>query len=272
MHIEGAAVKIAISAEGMDLEAEVGHRFGASQYLVIVDLETMSFEAIPNPGATAQRGAGVQAVVLVISKDVRAVLTGYCGPAIRRQLLDAGIDVVTDLSGTVGEVVGKYKKGDLQGDESAEAKAAGRSRRFDRVAIVQALKSAAKQFYTLLPVLIGVVLLIGLFEAFVSKDVLSSIFSGSPALDTLWGACFGSIFAGNPISSYVIGGELMENGVSMFAVTALILTWVTVGLVQLPAEVAALGKRFAIVRTVLCFVLSIPVAMLTVTILNLVTR
>ena len=271
-YIEGAAVKIAISAEGADLEAEVGRKFGASQYLVIVDLETMAFEAIPNPGATAQRGVGVQAVVLVISKDARAVLTGYCGPAIRRQLLDAGIEVITGLSGTVGELVGKYKKGDLQGDESAEAKDVGRSGRFDRVAIVQALRSSAKQFYTLLPVLIGVVLLIGLFEAFVSKDVLSSIFSGSPALDTLWGACFGSIFAGNPINSYVIGGELMENGVSMFAVTALILTWVTVGLVQLPAEIAALGKRFAIVRTVLCFVLSIPVAMLTVTILNLVTR
>ncbi len=91
-------------------------------------------------------------------------------------------------------------------------------------------------------------------------------------LDTLWGACFGSILAGNPINSYVIGGELLKYGISLFAVTALIITWVTVGLVQLPAEIAALGRRFALLRNALSFVLSIPIAILTVMILNLVGR
>ena len=115
-------------------------------------------------------------------------------------------------------------------------------------------------------------LLIGLFDAFVSKELLSSIFSGNVALDTLGGACFGSIFAGNPINSYVIGGELLKYGVSLFAVTAFIITWVTVGLVQMPAEIAAFGKRFALLKNGLSFVLATPVGILTVMILNLVER
>jgi hypothetical protein len=102
--------------------------------------------------------------------------------------------------------------------------------------------------------------------------ILTSIFSGNVALDTLWGACFGSIFAGNPINSYIIGGELLKYGVSLFAVTAFIVTWVTVGLVQLPAEIAAFGKRFALLRNGLSFLLAIPVAIVTVLILNLLER
>ena len=53
--------------------------------------------------------------------------------------------------------------------------------------------------------------------------------------------------------------------------TAIIVTWVTVGLVQLPAEIASLGLRFALLRNALCLVLAIPVAILTVMILNFIT-
>jgi len=140
--------------------------------------------------------------------------------------------------------------------------------KIDKDAVARATRRSLKHFSTLLPVLASVILLIGLFDAFVSKGLLASVFSGNPMLDTLWGACFGSILAGNPINSYVIGGELLDYGVSLFAVTALIITWVTVGLVQLPAEAAALGRRFAFVRTALCFVLSIIIALITAAIIN----
>ena len=101
--------------------------------------------------------------------------------------------------------------------------------------LVRGLRSSVRQFANILPILIGVVLCIRLFNAFVSKEALASVFSGNLVLDTLWGACFGSILAGNPINSYVIGAALLDNGISLFAVTAIIITWVTVGLVQLPA-------------------------------------
>ena len=262
-------MKIAISAEGTYLTSNISHRFGLSPYLLIIDTETMDFKALPNPGAaSAQRGAGVQAVILAISNNVGMVLTGYCSPAVHNHLVSNGIQVITDVSGTVKEVVDKYKAGDFNGNAGVEKEQV--TRHIDRNVVAMALRNSARQFASILPILIGVVLCIGLFNAFVSEDVLASIFSGNTILDTLWGACFGSVLAGNPINSYVIGAALLNNGVSLFAVTALILTWVTVGLVQLPAEIASLGLRFALLRNALCFILAIPVAILTVILLNLI--
>lgn len=54
--------------------------------------------------------------------------------------------------------------------------------------------------------------------------------------DTIIGSAIGSIAAGNPIMSYIIGGELMKEDVSLFAITTFIVTWVTVSIVQFPAE------------------------------------
>jgi uncharacterized membrane protein YraQ (UPF0718 family) len=115
-----------------------------------------------------------------------------------------------------------------------------------------------------LPVLVGVLLLIGLVNTSISKKVFTKIFTGNKLLDPIIGAVFGSIAAGSPLTSYIIGGELLKNGISLIAVVAFILSWVTVGTVQLPAESLMLGKRFALVRNGICFVMAILVALLTV--------
>jgi uncharacterized membrane protein YraQ (UPF0718 family) len=141
----------------------------------------------------------------------------------------------------------------------------------NRSNVVNMVKRSGNQFTTMLPILVGVVLLMGLFNTLIPGEVLASIFSTNTILNTLWGACFGSILTGNPVNSYIIGGELLQRGVSLLAVTALLITWVTVGMVQLPAEMAALGRRFAIVRNAICFILSLPIAFITVAVINLVT-
>jgi len=263
-------MNIAVSADGPDLEANVAHAFGTAPYLLIVDLSTETFEAVPSPGATGQRGAGMQAVVLAISKDVKAVVTGYCGPVAQRQFTENGIDVCTGVSGKVKDVVDRYRKGELKEGEALTGAPLDGAMIW-RDAVVQALRRSARQFATILPMLVGVVLLIGLFSAFVPQDLLLAIFSGNPLLDTLLGASFGSLFAGNPISSYVIGGELLAAGASLFAVTALIVAWVTVGVIQLPAEIAVMGTRFALVRNALSLVMAMGIAAVTVLILRLVS-
>jgi len=264
-------MKVAISAEDTTLGAPVSRRFGVSPYLIIVDLDTGEWEAVRNPGSSGKRGAGVEAIVLVISKGVNAVVTGYCSPPIRKHLESNGVDVFTGLSGTVEDAVGIYRKGEIQKKQEFESNALDRWSFLRAGTITNAFKSSGNQFATMLPILFSVVLLMGLVNALVPGELLASLFSGSALFDTLWGACLGSILAGNPVNSYVIGGELLKQGVSLFAVTALIITWVTVGLVQLPAEMAALGRRFALVRNAVCFILAVPIALMTVVILNVVT-
>ena len=128
---------------------------------------------------------------------------------------------------------------------------------------------AFKSFGTSLPILLGVILLLGLLGTNISPQLISSIFKGKLLRDTIIGSILGSISAGNPITSYIIGAELLKEGVNLFAVTAFMIAWVTVGAIQFPAEAAILGKRFAIVRNSISFTLAILISIATVTILML---
>jgi uncharacterized membrane protein YraQ (UPF0718 family) len=136
--------------------------------------------------------------------------------------------------------------------------------------IVRSFYRAFKSLGTAIPTLLGVVLLLGLFLTYVSTQFIASVFTGELFRDTVIGSAIGSIAAGNPITSYIIGGELMKEGVSLFAITAFIVTWVTVSIVQFPAEAAFLGKRFAVIRNSLGFIFAIFVSIATVTTLMVV--
>ncbi|MBU2498667.1 MAG: hypothetical protein KKE57_07200 [Proteobacteria bacterium] len=260
-------MKVAVPAEGPDLDAKVGDRLGLSSYLLVVDLESKDFEAIRSPRDSGS-GAGMQVVALIIAKKSNVVLTGWCSPTADKYLTAHGVKIVTGMSGTVGEALESFEKNLKKRIEKFED-LAPMAWKIDRRVAAQAVRSASNQIKSLLPVMMGVVFLVGLFSAFISEDFLASLFSGSMWWDSLWGASIGSVFAGNPINSYIIGGQLLELGVSLVAVTAFICSWVSVGLLQLPAEIAALGWKFAVVRNLSCFGLSMAIAFVMMFILNL---
>jgi uncharacterized membrane protein YraQ (UPF0718 family) len=126
-----------------------------------------------------------------------------------------------------------------------------------------------RAFKKSIPVLMGVLMLLALADALIPQEAYKLIFTGNELLDPLMGAVAGSIAGGNPITSYILGGELRQQGVSMLAVTAFLVAWVTVGIIQLPAEALMLGRRFAIVRNAVSFVFSILIGVLTVFIVEM---
>lgn len=111
-------MKLAVSSTGRDLESAVDPRFGRCPYLVIVDTETMEYEAVPNLSVGAPHGAGIQAAQLVASKGVEAVLTGNVGPKAFSALLAAGVQVVTGAAGTVRDTLERFKRGELRASDS----------------------------------------------------------------------------------------------------------------------------------------------------------
>jgi len=262
-------MKIAISSTGSTLSANVAAQFGTAEYMMIIDLDTGDLEAVPNPGKGQQRGAGIQAVMLAVNNGANTVLTGYCNPAIGRQFESGGIEIVTGISGTVAETVQSFKNRRVKGTDANPDQPAGEASKTENKKYFNAARTALRQLVNILPIMISIVLLIGLFNTFISKQMLASIFSGNPLIDNFLGACFGSFFTGNPINSYIIGGELLKHGVGLVAVTAFVIAWVTVGLIQLPAEMTALGRRFAVLRNFLSFLMAIIVAFLTVSVLSL---
>jgi uncharacterized membrane protein YraQ (UPF0718 family) len=125
---------------------------------------------------------------------------------------------------------------------------------------INSFTKAAKGIFSMLPVIAGVILLLGLFKTFVTEEMITALFRGVFFIDGLIGSLLGSILTGNAITSYLIGHELLSKQVSLFAVTAFMVSWVTVGFVQLPAEMTALGKRFSLLRNAVSFLLSFVVA------------
>ena len=116
-------MKIAVTATGADLASEVDPRFGRCEYIVIVEPETMQFEALGNTGLTASGGAGIATGQLVAGKGVNVVLTGNCGPNAHQVLTAAGIEIVTGVSGTVRDAVIQYQAGTLQPSSQANVAA-----------------------------------------------------------------------------------------------------------------------------------------------------
>ena len=120
-----------------------------------------------------------------------------------------------------------------------------------QVKLKSALKSTVKTLYMISPMLLAVIGLIGIFKAFITPEMLHTLFNGSTLHDMLMGTGIGGISVGQPFLSYIIGGELLDEGASFYGVTAFILAFVTLGVVQLPMEFGIFGARFTIVRNLL---------------------
>ena len=106
-------MRIAITASGPTLDANLDPRFGRCAHFLILDTDTMDFEAVENSNAALGGGAGIQSAQLIAAKDVKFVLTGNCGPNAHETLSASGIEVIPGCSGAVRHVVERFKGGQL---------------------------------------------------------------------------------------------------------------------------------------------------------------
>ena len=107
-------MKIAVSAMGTDLDAQVDPRFGRCQYFIIVDSDTLEFEAVENPNINAMGGAGIQSGQLMAEKRVQVILTGDVGPNAFQTLSAAKLQMITGVTGTVKTAIQRFNNGQLR--------------------------------------------------------------------------------------------------------------------------------------------------------------
>ena len=110
------------------------------------------------------------------------------------------------------------------------------------------------------PMLLAIIGLIGLFKTYITPDMLKTLFNGSALHDMFAGIGLGGISVGQPFISYIIGGELLDHGASFYGVSAFILAFVTLGVVQLPLELSIFGLRFTLLQNVLALLFSFVLA------------
>ena len=128
-------MKVVVTANGKDLDAPTSQIFGRCPAYILVDTETMQFEAVDNPALSAGGGAGIQAAQFVVGRGAQAILTGNVGPNAFGILAAASVPAYLLDGGTVREAIEAYLEGRLQPSGGANVpshsgmrKGAGRGR------------------------------------------------------------------------------------------------------------------------------------------------
>ena len=152
-------MKIAISADGCELTSKVAYRFGHSGYLIIIDPQTLAFEAVENQSREAQSGVGVQFVATAIERKVTAVLAGYCSPTAESYLSANNIEILTGYRGTVEEAVKEFREISLPEFSNQKSMPVETKGIIHKKAVIDALNNSGKQLLNMLPILLGVVFL-----------------------------------------------------------------------------------------------------------------
>ncbi len=111
----GARMKLIITTLSPSIDSALSSRFGRCAYFLIVDAQTLKWEAHENPATQASSGAGIQAAQFVADQKPTAVISGDFGPHAFEALNSAGVPMyVFGSSETVRETINRYKNGQLQ--------------------------------------------------------------------------------------------------------------------------------------------------------------
>jgi predicted Fe-Mo cluster-binding NifX family protein len=108
-------MRIGVSATGRDLNARVDDRFGRCPWFLVVDTDSLEFDALENRHAKEGMGAGMAAAKDLIDAHVDAVISGQVGPKAYEVLKTLNIDiflVAGDI--TVKDALEKLERGELR--------------------------------------------------------------------------------------------------------------------------------------------------------------
>ncbi|GAB4530099.1 MAG: hypothetical protein Kow0063_07810 [Anaerolineae bacterium] len=110
-------MKIVITTVSPGIDAQVDPRFGRGAYFLLVDSDTLEWQAEANPAIDASGGAGVQAAQLVAQRGAQVAISGDFGPNAYEALTAAGIQMYLAPAGeslTASELLARYQRGGLK--------------------------------------------------------------------------------------------------------------------------------------------------------------
>jgi len=112
-------------------------------------------------------------------------------------------------------------------------------------------------------VVIATVILIGLILGFVSKDQISEVIGKQAGLKgVLTVALLGAVLHIPSIISFPLAASLLRVGASVTSVAVFITTLTMIGIATLPIEVRELGRKFAVLRNSLSFLIAILIGLI----------
>ncbi|MCP3890966.1 MAG: hypothetical protein GY702_19155 [Desulfobulbaceae bacterium] len=107
-------MKIAIPSSTPDLSGKVEQKLGTAAYLLIIETDDMSFEAVEGPTASSGPGAGVKAISLILERGAQTLLVGFIAPHMQSVLHSHGIEVYDRRTGVVALMLAWVSVGVIQ--------------------------------------------------------------------------------------------------------------------------------------------------------------
>lgn len=133
----------------------------------------------------------------------------------------------------------------------------------DRGRSLRALKAALRSFIRVLPTVLIIIVIIGLLLGFLPPDKISAILgerSGLPGVAAA--ALLGSVLHIPSLISFPLAASVLKMGASVTVAAAFITTLTMIGTITLPLEIRLLGKKFALLRNGLSFVVALLIAVI----------
>lgn len=133
----------------------------------------------------------------------------------------------------------------------------------DRAKAVRSLKAAAVSFVRILPMALIIILFIGLLLGFVPPHQLSRFVGEQSGIGgVLLVGVVGALMHIPALLSFPLAASLLESGATVTAVAAFITTLTMIGTITIPLEIKELGKRLALLRNGISFVVAIAIALI----------
>jgi len=108
-------MKIILTTVSPNLDSEIDPRFGRGAYFLVVDCDTLVWEAHPNPGVDSAGGAGSLAAQFVANQKAAAAISGDFGPNAYNALRSADVEMyLFGTSRTARETVERFNAGLLE--------------------------------------------------------------------------------------------------------------------------------------------------------------
>ncbi len=131
----------------------------------------------------------------------------------------------------------------------------------DKKKTTLSLKKAWKMFINVLPQFVAILLLVGLLLAVVTPETIQRVIGAESGLaGMLIASLLGAVTLVPVLVAFPVAAELLNNGAGVAQIAVFISTLTMVGFVTLPMEIKYLGKKAAVLRNALSYLLAFAAA------------
>lgn len=131
----------------------------------------------------------------------------------------------------------------------------------DRTKTWKSLGVALKSCIRILPIVLVIIIFIGLLLGFMPPEKISRIIGEQSGFGgVVITAMLGSVLHIPSLISFPLAASLLTMGASVTATAAFITTLTMIGTVTLPLEIKEMGRKFALLRNGISFIIAILIA------------